>query len=72
MPKTWLIEEKAWKVRCDSCEVLVINNIICHESGCPKAYLDEKRECKWCGGSFSPEDKYQNFCSEDCRESYHG
>jgi len=22
-------------VTCDSCEVLVINNIICHETGCP-------------------------------------
>ena len=30
-------------VICDSCEVLVINNVICHETGCPDAWKDETR-----------------------------
>ena len=30
-PKT-----KRWKkVHCDQCQVLVINNVVCHEHGCP-------------------------------------
>ena len=28
---------KARRIKCNSCEVLVINNIICHEIGCPNA-----------------------------------
>lgn len=26
---------KAKRIRCDQCEVLVINGVICHEFGCP-------------------------------------
>ena len=57
-------------VRCDSCQVLVINGVICHEHGCPDAWRDEIRECKWCGSTFKPEDSHQQFCCEDCHESY--
>ena len=39
-------------VTCASCEVLVINNVICHELGCPNAWKDETRECK-CVGAVS-------------------
>ena len=59
------------KTQCNSCEVLYINGIKCHEHGCPEAWKDEKRSCKWCGSNFVPESKYQNFCSEDCDECYH-
>lgn len=55
---------------CESCEVLVINGAICHETGCPNSYKDEIRECKWCGVDFRPESKYDYLCSEDCREIY--
>ena len=58
-------------VTCDSCEALVINNVICHETGCPDAWTDEMRECKWCGRSFKPEEKSQKFCDSDCAEAYH-
>ena len=58
-------------VTCDSCEVLVINNIICHETGCPDAWKDESRECKWCGHCFKPEERSQEFCDSDCAEAYH-
>ena len=58
-------------VTCDSCEVLVINNIICHETGCPNAWKDETRGCKWCGCRFKPEEKNQECCDSACAEAYH-
>ena len=55
---------------CKSCEVLYINGIKCHETGCPDAWMDYTKKCKWCGSEFKPEDRYQSFCSEDCAECY--
>jgi len=57
-------------VTCDLCDVLVINNVICHETGCPNAWKDETRECKWCGRCFRPENRNQEFCGSACAESY--
>ena len=57
-------------VKCESCDVLVINNIICHETGCPDAWKDETRACKWCGRRFKPAEKNQEFCDSGCAESY--
>jgi hypothetical protein len=58
------------RVHCDSCEVLVVNGIICHEHGCPDAWRDSIRECKWCGSDFKPEDADQRFCEDSCADSY--
>ena len=58
-------------VTCACCEVLVINNIVCHEIGCPEAWKDETRECKGCGRCFKPEEMSQKFCDSDCAEAYH-
>jgi hypothetical protein len=55
---------------CESCEVLYINGVRCHETGCPDEWLDFERECKWCGTVFLPEEKYQYFCCEECAASY--
>jgi hypothetical protein len=63
---------KTRTITCNSCEVLVINNIICHESGCPDAWMDETRSCKWCGGKFKPEGRDQKFCDDECAEAYYG
>ena len=63
---------KTHTVTCDSCEVLVINNIICHEIGCPDAWKDETRKCFNCGVSFKPEQPHQKTCSDDCAEEYYG
>ena len=63
--------------RCDQCQVVAINGIACHETGCPNSWLDPAtskplpRECKWCGSDFEPEDGYQNFCSNSCVDSYY-
>ncbi|MBN1190430.1 MAG: hypothetical protein JXA46_11805 [Dehalococcoidales bacterium] len=59
-------------VHCVSCDVLVINNVICHELGCPDAWKDELRTCPWCGQKFKPESKEQLFDCDDCANSYHG
>ncbi len=56
---------------CNSCEAVMINGVHCHEHGCPDAWKDKTRECKWCGSEFVPEDKNQQFCGDDCAESYH-
>lgn len=57
---------------CESCEVLSINGHRCHEIGCPDAWRDYTRECAWCGQEFTPEEREQKRCSEDCERSYHG
>ena len=62
---------KTKRVTCESCDVLVINNVICHEIGCPDAWRDSTRNCKWCGSEFQPEDRDQMFCDESCAESYY-
>ena len=57
---------------CDSCEVLNINGLNCHERGCPEAWKDKKVECKWCGTEFKPEERGQEFCTISCAEAYSG
>lgn len=56
---------------CDSCEVMSINGVLCHEQGCPHAWKDESRECKWCGQEFNPERSEQDCCSHSCEVAYH-
>lgn len=58
-------------MRCDQCEIAVINGIRCHELGCPEAWKDEIRWCKFCGVEFVPETRHQDCCDETCDESYH-
>lgn len=57
---------------CDSCQILRINGIITHETGCPNSFKDKKVICKECGQEFVPEEKYQKFCSEHCYAIYNG
>lgn len=40
-------------MKCDSCQMLAINGVPCHETGCPKAWKDEKRECSDCGRNYT-------------------
>jgi len=57
---------------CQSCEVVNINGCNCHETGCPDAWRDEKRECKWCGSMFTPEEQGQDYCDTSCYAAYNG
>jgi hypothetical protein len=52
--------------RCPSCQILYINGLRCHETGCPDAWKDELRSCKWCGAEFKPENEHQECCSHSC------
>ena len=59
-------------MRCEQCEVMTINGIRCHETGCPIAYKDQTRECKECGSDFIPESNQQNCCDHVCYVNYNG
>ena len=57
---------------CDDCEILYINGLRCHETGCRGRWMDEIRECQWCGEEFQPYDRGQTCCSHSCGIAYHG
>ena len=57
---------------CQQCEVIYINGIKCHEQGCPIAWQDYTRECKWCGQDFKPEEQQQQCCDNECAGAYYG
>lgn len=57
---------------CPGCQLLRINGVVTHEGGCPEAWKDEVRECKWCGFPFRPEDRHQRCCSPCCTAAYAG
>ncbi len=59
-------------IPCPSCQILRINGVWCHETGCPDAYLDEVRECRECGGDFVPDSREDRFCGDECRAAYYG
>lgn len=59
-------------MRCEQCEVVNINGVRCHETGCPEYYKDEKRECKNCGSEFTPEHSRQTTCDHSCYVAYNG
>jgi len=58
---------------CPSCQLMVIQGVICHEHGCPDNHLFTTQECKWCGTEFRPTEKRRDyFCSASCAAAYHG
>jgi len=56
---------------CNSCNIVSINGMACHEIGCPDAWKDYARDCKECGLSFTPETSQQICCDEDCNYTYY-
>lgn len=55
---------------CQSCQMVNINGVPCHETGCPDQWKGETRKCKWCGEGFTPKTARQLFCTTDCCDSY--
>jgi hypothetical protein len=53
---------------CDSCEMLSINGVSCHETGCRRTPL----RCLWCGVSFASDDENRDrrCCSHSCAVAY--
>lgn len=68
MPQNVQIEKK--RISCPSCQLMRIQGVICHETGCPDSYLYITRECKWCGTNFSPEHRKHFYCDDDCERAY--
>lgn len=60
------------KGKCDSCQVISINGLACHETGCPDAWKGVGRSCKECGQPFVPEHQHQVCCDVSCTAAYHG
>lgn len=55
---------KQYRVRCTSCEALVIQGTPCHETGCP----EQRKECKECGGMFKRSEGCP--CMEPCEDDF--
>lgn len=58
-------------MNCEYCEMTTINGLACHETGCPMAWMTERRVCLWCGMKFSPKYYQQECCDESCDEEYY-
>ncbi len=58
--------EVRYRYHCDSCQLLRINGVVCHETGCPDAWRDHARECRECGVDFQPREREQVHCSKRC------
>lgn len=60
---------------CDQCQVLSINGMACHETGCTNSWLHPvsdkpyKKDCKWCGEEFRPKEKFQTVCKRCAKEA---
>lgn len=64
---------------CDSCQVITINGVATHETGCINSSINPatgkkwKTECKWCGREFTPgPTNTHGCCSKGCANSYYG
>lgn len=68
---TWIHGNKA-RLSCPSCQLVRINGIVCHETGCPSSHLFVTRDCKECGSTFNPTERVQSFCSPCCAAAYGG
>jgi len=58
------------RLRCTSCQLVRINGVVCHETGCSVAWRDYKRECKNCGRSFKPKERNQVCCGVRCHREF--
>jgi len=69
----WIISDQmeSWEP-CHSCELLRINGVVTHETGCPDAWRDEVRACEWCGQKFLPKERHQVCCEHSCQVAYSG
>lgn len=69
--------KKTVKPRCPHCEVLCVNGVACHETGCPESHVDpatgepHRAECAWCGSECEARPGFRRaFCDEDCEAAY--
>jgi len=62
----------AARVSCDQCQIVRINGIPCHETGCPDSWDGATGECENCGCEFELTHRGHSFCDDSCAASYHG
>ncbi len=62
-----MMDKEEPSLSCDSCQLVRIQGVLCHERCCPCAWKDEKTECQSCGCEFIPEEKGQKLC-DSCRD----
>jgi hypothetical protein len=54
--------------KCDSCQLVSIQGVMCHELGCPAGYIDPStgkgyvEQCIRCGSNFCIKFKGQRVC----------
>ncbi len=58
-------------MECQSCEVVSINGLYCHEHGCPDAWRDQILTCRSCGFAFHPKERGDTFCDQACAVAYY-
>lgn len=63
------------RVRCDNCNPVAIQGIVCHEEGCPTPWrgANSVRECKNCPRKFTPNTElrwHSGMCSVGCYRDY--
>jgi hypothetical protein len=57
---------KTRRVKCDQCQLLRINGVVCHEIGCPNM----PRKCKDCKREFKSSWRFADRCKRCTRELY--
>lgn len=57
---------------CPQCQILYINGLRCHETGCPLSHEGTTRECVECGRRFTPDQGFQHWCDDQCWRAYQG
>ena len=60
------------RLTCDSCQILAINGVACHEQGCPNGHKNKTADCKECGRTFRLKHNGQTLCSNKCHREYYG
>ena len=63
-------------ISCDQCQVLTINGIPCHETGCINSWINPvtgkgyAKECRECGCDYIPKHKVSRFgICPDCKDA---
>lgn len=58
--------------QCTQCQVLSINGLRCHETGCPIAWREYTKRCRNCKREFKLKEQRQEVCSKQCYRDFWG
>lgn len=66
------------RISCDSCQLVAIQGLVCHETGCRNSHINPRtgklyrKDCRCCGKEFTPKYDGQDVCSIRCRKEFWG